>query len=339
MGVARDLNLTLGQPFVAQGAGPGGTPGAMLPQPATMTVGTGADALPVRIAAALDFSSLSTHAGRDIDGILGGDFIRRFVVEIDYEDGKLRLHDREGFTPPAGATTVPLTFGAGTGLPHVRATFRLSEQESFTADCVLDVGSSLQVIVTNPVAESRKLAEKLSASQLIPIGRGAGGSSDGRLARLPAVSIGDITVANPVAILAGRNAGVLSSSTAFEANIGTGLMRRFTVFLDYGRSRVAFQPNGLSGEPLEHDMSGLVLTTEGRPYAKRIVESVTPGLPGAAAGFKAGDRLKSIDDAAVETLSMDALRKLFQQHGRTYRVVVERGGNDVTLSLTLKRLV
>src|SRR6185436_12222257 len=242
MALAKDLGLPLGQAFVAQGAGPGGTPGAMLSQPPMMTVGSGAGAVQARVAAALDFSSLSTHAGRDIDGILGGDFIRRFVVEIDYGRGRLRLHDPSGFTPPANATTVPLTFGTGNGFPHIKATFRLSDQESFAADCVLDVGSALQVVVTTPVVESRGLAQKLSATQLIPVGRGAGGSSDGRLARLPALTIGDITVPNPVAVLAGKNAGVLTTGTAFEANIGSGVMKHFTVVFDYGRSRVTFEP-------------------------------------------------------------------------------------------------
>jgi hypothetical protein len=341
LGVAREMNVALGQSFVATGAGPGGTPGAMLAQPLTATVSAGQDGqgMPAQVRAALDFTALSTHAGRDVDGILGGDFIRRFVLEIDYERLRVRLHDPATFSDAGRGTTLPLTFGAGTGFPHVQATFKVSEQESFPVDCVLDVGSALQVAVTNPVVEARALAEKLSASQLMPIGRGAGGSSDGRLARLPALLLGDITVVRPVAILAGKNAGVLSDGKAFEANIGSGIMRRFTVFFDYGRSRVTFKPNALAAEPLEHDMSGLVLTTEGRPYSKRIIEMVVPGLPGAAAGFKDGDRLKSIDDAAIETLTMDAIRRLFRQDRRTYRIIVERDGKDVTLTLTTRRLV
>ena len=334
---ARELGVPLGQPFAVRGAGPGTTAGRFMTTPEPIRIGSGNDAVTQPVMASIDFTSLSTHAGRDLDGILGGDFIRRFVLEIDYEHQTLRLHEPATFAYNGKGTTLPLTFTLG--FPHVRGTLTISEQESFDADCVLDVGSSLQVAVTHPVAEAHGLAEKLKASAPVPVGRGAGGVSEGRLARLPAIQLGDITVKNTVASLAGPNAGVMSSSQAFEVNVGTGVMRHFTMYFDYGRSKVTFEPNGLTDEPFEHDMTGLVLTTEGRPYKRRIVEMAVPDLPAARAGIRDGDVLESIDDVGADTLSMDQLRKLFMQDGRTYRIVVQRDGKRLTLTMTTRRIV
>ena len=336
MGRARALGVTLGQPFAARGAGPGTTAGAALGEPVGATVGTGADAVSAPFVASLDLSSLATHAGRDVDGILGDDFIRRFVLEIDYAHLTLRLHDAGGFTYAGAGTTLPLTFN--NGFPHVSATLKVSDTESFTADCVLDVGSALQVIVTQPVVETRHLLDTMKVSAPVPVGRGAGGTSDGRVGRLSALVICPLAVPNPIAILAGANAGVLSTTTLFEVNVGTGLMRHFTMFFDYGRAQVVFEPNGAINDPFEYDMAGLVLTTEGAPYARKLVETVVPASPAAAAGLLAGDRLKAIDDRSVDTLTLDAVRTLFLHANRTYRIVVERDGRDVTVSLTTKRL-
>jgi len=333
---ARAMHLGLGQAFSARGGGPASTPGARLAQPATVTVGSGPTAVAVPVAAALDFSSLAAYAGRDFDGILGGDFIRRFVVEIDFAQQRLRLHAPDEFRPGGRGATLPLTFR--NGFPHVRATLRISDAASFDVDGMLDVGSALPLVISKPVVASERLADRLTASVPVPFGFGAGGSSEGRVGRLAALELGSLLVTKPTAVLAGDNSGVFSSSALFDVNIGSGLMRHYTVTFDYGRSQVTFEPNATAGEPFEYDMSGLVISTDGPPYAVKIVRSVVAGLPGAVAGLAPGDRLKTIDGRSSDGMTLDAIRRLFREAGRTFRIVVDRGGHDVAVSLTTKRL-
>jgi membrane-associated protease RseP (regulator of RpoE activity) len=58
-----------------------------------------------------------------------------------------------------------------------------------------------------------------------------------------------------------------------------------------------------------------------------------PGAPAAAAGMKPGDRLVSINGTAVT--SWDQATAIIRQNsGNTLAVVVDRGGNDVTLAVT-----
>jgi hypothetical protein len=51
---------------------------------------------------ALDLRSVSAGCGARIDGLLGADFFREHVVQIDFAAQKIRLLDREGFTAGAG---------------------------------------------------------------------------------------------------------------------------------------------------------------------------------------------------------------------------------------------
>lgn len=46
-------------------------------------------------------------------GVVGADLFRRFVVEIDRGSKRVRLHEPTAWTPPAGASPVPVTLDGG----------------------------------------------------------------------------------------------------------------------------------------------------------------------------------------------------------------------------------
>jgi predicted aspartyl protease len=245
LGRARAAGLRLASQFAATGAGPGSSAAGVLQRPITVTIPGEPDGVTAQVGAVLDLADIAAHAGRDIDGVIGADFIRQFVLEIDYEHRRLRLHDPGAFTYTGLGIVVPLTFK--NQFPMVRAALRLPDESSLAVSCILDVGSSLAVGITQPVAERNRLAERLQATEPMSVGRGAGGATQSRVARLPEIAIGAVRVANPVATLAQAGSGVMSSGTLFDVNIGGGVMRRFTMVFDYGRSQVIFEPNGATG--------------------------------------------------------------------------------------------
>jgi predicted aspartyl protease len=51
--------------------------------------------------------------GRRVDGLIGQDFLERYVVEIDYARSRIRIHDPDRFDPPAGAMLIPITLEGG----------------------------------------------------------------------------------------------------------------------------------------------------------------------------------------------------------------------------------
>ena len=59
---------------------------------------------------AVPFPMLSSGLGQNVDGIIGGQFIKEFVVELDYQARIMSLHDRGKFTYSGKGTTLPLEF-------------------------------------------------------------------------------------------------------------------------------------------------------------------------------------------------------------------------------------
>jgi hypothetical protein len=66
------------------------------------------------------------------------------------------------------------------------------------------------------------------------------------------------------------------------------------------------------------------------------VQGVIPGGPGETAGFRAGDRVLTVENIPVEGLGMQSRwpRSLAPRVGQTHRFVVERGGELTILNVT-----
>lgn len=77
----------------------------------------------------------------------------------------------------------------------------------------------------------------------------------------------------------------------------------------------------------------VLFTAAGRQITPPVLDSVTPDSPAAAAGFQPGDRVVSIDGHAIEAFS-DMGRYISFAVGQELTVIVDRGGTEVTLTVT-----
>ncbi|HET7849945.1 MAG TPA: RIP metalloprotease RseP [Pseudolabrys sp.] len=76
-----------------------------------------------------------------------------------------------------------------------------------------------------------------------------------------------------------------------------------------------------------------IFTLYGKQSATARVDAVQPESPAATAGFKPGDLVVAIDGDKISSFS-DMQRIVSTSAGETLKIVVERGGKDVTLSAT-----
>ena len=62
------------------------------------------------VAIAIPLGRLSARFGHDFDGIIGSDFIKQFVIEVDYKARVLKLHPKEGFVYSGSGESIPIQF-------------------------------------------------------------------------------------------------------------------------------------------------------------------------------------------------------------------------------------
>lgn len=86
-------------------------------------------------------------------------------------------------------------------------------------------------------------------------------------------------------------------------------------------------------------MSGLQLVTKGDDFKTIVIKQVRAGFPAAAAGLREGDTLVSVDNRSTDEFDLDKLSKMFRQNGKEYQLTVKRGGELISLKLTLKSII
>src|SRR5262249_7988653 len=154
----------------------------------------------------------------------------------------------------------------------------------------------------------------------------------------PTMSISDVTIKQPIVMLYGDSAGVFSSSTFGDGNVGGDVLRRFTVLLDYSRQRMIFEQHAGTDEPFEIDMTGLMFGPVPGASAL-VVESVVQASPAARSGFAVGDTVVAIDGRPATLAELDSMRPRLLREGEQLAYTVRRGGTDVVLRLVTRRMI
>lgn len=278
-------------------------------------------------------TSIENAMGHKMDGILGSEFFRRYVVELDYEKLLVNVYEPAGFEYKGGGESLPLTFELNH--PYVSAKVAMPGREPVEGRFVLDTGSNFPLILLDSFVREKRLNES-NAKTLKTTGRGVGGEVAMPVGRTGRLLLGSYSLENPVTSF--PQSGWFAREGA-AGNIGGAILRRFKVTFDYSRSRMVLEPNKRFDEPFEYDMSGLQVVTDSPSFKTVTVLRILPDSPAAEAGLRQGDEIVSIGGRPVAELKLATLREMLRQPDRRYSLEVRRGAETVNAELKTRRLI
>lgn len=332
---ARQLGLTFGREMKVAGIGASQMSGYFMSN-ATVTVQALPQA-PQPLVAALPLSQLATRLGHEFDGILGADFIRQFVVELDYARRTVTFHDPAAFRYEGRGESVRIRFNAS-GHPLIDdAAVTPLGGEPIGGTFVIDIGSGGSVALYSPFVAAHHLPAPGDRT-IRAIGlSGTGGEGTGRYGRLAAMRIGRLTLARPIALFSADTAGAFATPD-HTGNIGYDILRRFRLFLDYSHSRIIFEPVPGFEAPFVRPSTGFTFETAPHDFHAFTITGVLEATPAAEAGLEPGDALVAIDGRPAAELTLTSISDLFEQPVRR-TLIVRRGGETLTIALTPRVLI
>jgi hypothetical protein len=267
---------------------------------------------------------------RDAAGVLGYDFMSRFVEQIDYDGHTLTLFDPKTFKYAGKGTGVPLTMAGS--IPVVKA--KIDGQ--YEGDFRLDVGSGSTVDIHSPFVKKHGLHEKVGKTVEILNG-GFGGTFTSTLGRMKKMAIGPYSWTDPLVILSGAETGGLASED-YAGNIGNEILDRFKCTFDYEHRMLYLEPGQNYGKRDRFSLAGVQLARYGETIKAM---QVLPGSAAAEAGLKEGDEVASLDGKAILTYQPDQVNDMFEKGaaGEKHTLGVMRDGKKVELKIKLKAMI
>jgi hypothetical protein len=332
--VAKELGLKLEGQLRVGGAGADTMPGSFVKEATWSLPGLEGFSQPVSIA--IPLGRMAARAGHDFDGIIGSDFIKQYVVEVDYQNRLLKLHDKDKFAYSGAGESIPIQLNQ-MGYPLLDGEVTPTSGESIKGKFVLDLGSSGSLVLMSPVVTQHNLlGNGLKTIKAIGVG-GAGGQSNGQIGRVRSLQIGKFTITNPITLFSEDKAGAMAS-TQLVGNIGQLIAGKFKVFLDYTHTRIILEANSSFSQPMDRATAGVVLTTEGKDYSTIRVTDVLENSPAAEAGIRKDDIVLSVDGKPAAELKATKIAELFEKPG-TYKLTIRRGEQTLQVPLTPRRLI
>ena len=277
--------------------------------------------------ARVDLAPLRRMIGVDLAGVIGYDFLRNFVVEVDYDNSSVTFYDPDSFAEPEGVSFIRAD--TNTGHPIVEMAVG-----GYDGRFVVDLGNPGPIIFEGPYVAEHDLIGQAEA-KLPALMKGAGGpkATKAYVVRMDEATIAGYTLKGPIVVLTAEPEAAALCGEGLVGNVGWDVLSRFTFYVDYPGGRMGLAPSDRFDAPFDYDRTGLLLQYAGDHYVVAEVAATSP----AAGLLAAGDRVVAIDGKAAAEVPPPAWALLrAQPAGTPLKLTVERGdapAEEITVTL------
>jgi hypothetical protein len=268
--------------------------------------------------ACVDLSMLGPVLGTEIGGVIGMNFLKNHVVQIDFDEGRLRFIDRTGGLDDSLGQVLTMACDSR-GHPYVKGRIF----DSIDVDFLIDTG----------LTGSGELAGQVLGEALrdgVTIGRTSeiltqtpSGSMRKMIFRADQLSVGSSRYEN------------LVFRPASMSSLGLGFLSRHTVTFDFARGKIGLKEGADFERADEADMSGLHLLLVSNQV---FVHSVDVGSPSQEAGVRANDVILRIQGKDAGAYTIGELRRFLKSDdGLKITMTIGRGNEEEEVSFLLRR--
>ncbi len=280
-----------------------------------------------------DIFNFSQQTGTKINGLLGFDFFKNYIVQIDYSSRRIRFYDKDNFIAPKGYGVMPLT------IERQKMYIHLSILETDTArrsiKMLIDTGAQLNAWFQTLTNKAITIPEKSIHGK---IGEGLSGEVTGIFARVPQICIANFCVKNP--IVAFPDSVVISEiikNSDRDGTIGSQLLSRFNLIIDVCNKNFYFKPNANFNLPFSYNIAGIEVVQTFFNLPQIEVVSVWNGSPAEKAGIKAGDIISEVNLEKVFTLTLSEVRGFFEKSSnKPLKMIIHRDLETISVEVDMK---
>ncbi len=205
--------------------------------------------------------------GLPIDGIIGYDLFKDFIVEVNYSNQYIRLFDPFKYKYKRCAKCDVVNMSLFGNKPYIQGKVEQDSKE-LPVKLLIDSGSSDALWLF----ENKEKGLRINTSFFNDfLGAGLSGSVYGKRSKIKKFSIGKFTFDNPkVAYPDSLLVKTLTSRHDRDGSIGGEVLKRFNCIIDYQNAKITLKKNSLKKLPFNYNKSGLQVENDGVRLIKEI---------------------------------------------------------------------
>ena len=318
-----------------------------------------------------DYFKFDKFAGLEIQGIIGAETFRNYVVKLDYIKQIMTIYEPSAFTENEHKGYQSLDIQILHNKPFIKTQAQIESDSIVNLKLLIDTGAGLAMLL---YAHSTPGLNSPTTSIESNIGTGLGGDLTGFMGRIKKFNIGNQLSAKSneqitlipegleknSKLIAHRSniknersfSGVIAAfqevrdlaDTSFllgrNGVLGGEILSRFHTIIDFPKEKIYLKPNRDFNESFNFDKSGINFIAQGENLNKFTVNSVIYKSPASEAKIWRGDELISLQRIPARLLSLsDLIKRLQGRTGKKIRLALRRDGKKIVKYIVLRDLI
>ena len=285
-----------------------------------------------------DYFKFDQFSGMDIQGIIGAESFKGYILKIDYYKQIVTVFDPSVFKPSDHRKFEELPIETMRNKPYIRLKAQIKKDTNVNLKLLLDTGAALSLLLHTYSAPGLVLPPQIIRGN---IGNGLGGHIEGYLGRIHSLKIGSYNLGNFVSHFQELNKDTDSSYlNGRNGLLGGDILSRFTIILDFHKEKAYFQPNKYFKTKFNYDKSGLVIIANGVNLNQFIIYDVEPNTPAFEADLQKGDEILSVNYIPSRLFHLANLNFKFQKKaGKKVRLAISIDGKKMVKTFVMRDLI
>lgn len=263
----------------------------------------------------------------ELDGLFGGNVMRKYSVCIDFDKSVLRLYTQGEIAYPKGGFYLPLVYR---GTPEIATGINIRGTEHL-AHLAFDTGAGYNVILFGPYVHNKNLMERFrveSYSQNISFGH----TTKTAMGKIDTITLGATKIPALQGSLQQYEEGDERWSPMSDGSLGIDVIKQFNIYINAGMREFYLIPNNNFGYPGDFWMAQVQYGFED---GKLKVMRIYPDSPAATAGLAEGDEVQLINN--IKPLAFKNIATI-EQYQREWKrqpinITVKREGKTQQLKI------
>lgn len=270
-----------------------------------------------------DYQILTEVYGLRVDGIIGFSFLRRYIVALDYDKHMMSVYMPGTYKYPKRGSFLRPSFASIPVTQHY-----VQDERSYLLNFYFDTGAGLALLLSEQfVKDSVLISErrKFVNTQV----EGLIGKIRMRLTTVKKMKVGPYKFKNIPLHVYSDSLNILGYP-AVKGLLGSDLLRRFNIVLNYPERLIHITPNTHMRDPFDYSYTGMnYYFIDG----KIMITEIQQGSPAEQAGLMPGDIIFGIENNFSNSISQYKL--LLQVPRQKVRILIFRNTHPMMFELKI----